>query len=169
MDTHTTDEHEPTMLTDDGTEQGHIAPGVPIVRASTPRLLSYAPVTTTTSLPRSGQQETTFAIPADFPSQAPAAPPLPEEPETRQDTGEIATALFTTLAEQDELSEFAWLFEYGLEMDATYLNSPQRLNGAAKRYGPAMVKGYELHGIEMADGRIAPTLVPCADQYRQVW
>lgn len=147
MDAHTANEHEPITITDDGAEQetGQIAPGVPIVRASTPRSLSY------------------------FPSQAPAAPPLPEESETGPDTGRIATALLPSQAEQDEASEFAWLFEYGLEMDAAYLNGPERLDGSAKRYGPAMVKGYELRSIELADGRIAPTLVKRTHQDSEVW
>jgi hypothetical protein len=117
---------------------------------------------------------------ADFPSQAPAAPPLPEEPETGQDASSVgnagsvdsvtATATLTTaVAGQDEADEFAWLFEYGLEMEPAYLNSPERLNGLAHRYGPAVVRGYELYGIELSNGRIAPTMVKSEDQEKEVW
>ena len=45
---------------------------------------------------------------------------------------------------EDTSAEFIWLFEYGVEMDIAFLNSPERLDGFALLYGPAVLKGYEL-------------------------
>src|SRR5207248_4966370 len=96
----------------------------------TPRPFSYAPATSAATS-RHGQEEAVFA--ANFPAQAPIAPPLPEEPETRQEpiSNGAPAVLSTPEVETDEDSEFVWLFEYGLEMEPEYLNSPERLNGLA--------------------------------------
>jgi hypothetical protein len=85
----------------------------------------------------------------DFPSKAPSAPPVPEE---LSDEEEDALAENSAPISQidkaslqaEESQEFDWLFEYGLEMDSTILNSPERLDGAALLYGPAVLKGYRI-------------------------
>jgi hypothetical protein len=146
--------------------EGLVAPGVPVVRSSTPRPPSHAASTAST------QDGAIFE--ASFPSRAPVAPPLPEEPEAQPSTGADgmvkAPSFFAlTPAEQDDASEFAWLFEYGLEMDPAYLNSPERLDGLAHRFGPAVLKGYGLRSVELPNGRIAPTLVKFAEQGNEVW
>lgn len=169
MELHNTDEQEPPSpgeqeaktepaVRRDKERKEHdeqLPPSIPIVRTSTPRLSSSK-----------------FA--AEFPPLAPAAPPVPEEPETGQDASSVAVvsgaaAPTTAVIEPGEADEFAWLFEYGLEMESAYLNSPERLNGLAHRYGPAVVRGYELHGVELSNGRVAPTLVKCEDQEQEVW
>ena len=54
--------------------EGLVAPGVPIVRSSTPRMLANELIEDTDSQSQS-KSETTTA----FPVEAPSAPPLPEE------------------------------------------------------------------------------------------
>ena len=134
MENHATNDHETPALMheNDGGQSSPpaedlVAPGIPIVRASTPRPLSYA-LATTAAASKQGQEEAVFA--ANFPAQAPVAPPLPEEPETRQEpiSNGASAVLSTSEAEKNEDSEFVWLFEYGLEMEPEYLNSPERLN-----------------------------------------
>ncbi len=175
MENHATNDHEtPALMHENDAGQSLqptedlVAPGIPIMRGSTPRPLSYASATTATAS-RQRQEEAVFA--ANFPAQAPVAPPLPEEPETRQEpvSNGSPAPVSPLVAEQDDDSEFVWLFEYGLEMEPAYLNSPERLNGLAIRYGPGKLRGYELHGIELPNGRIAPTLVKCANHDNEVW
>jgi len=138
------------------------------VRASTPRPLSHAPATTDAS---SGQGQAKAVFAANFPARAPVAPPLPEEPEKGQEPISNAAPAIVSRpeVEKDEDSEFVWLFEYGLEMEPDYLNSPERLNGLAIRYGPGKLRGYELHSIELPNGRIAPTLLKGANVDNEVW
>ncbi len=123
--------------TDGVVEANELAPGVPIVRSSTPKPLSF------------GMPPLTSA----FPVKAPSAPPLPEE----LDAGELALPIADSIPAMpaipltsrprpslEESQEYIWLFEYGLEMDPVLLNSPERLNGVAMLYGPALLKGYAL-------------------------
>ncbi len=140
------------------TEEMPVAPGISIIRSSTPRPISF-------TISPSSEGRT------DFPAQAPIAPPLPEETEEKT---EPPQAGLLTLEQpigkvQSEASEFSWLFEYGLEMEPTYLNSRERLDGQAYRYGPAVVKGYRLHGIELPGGQVVPTLVKSEDSTQEVW
>ena len=173
MENHAKNDHETPALMHENddrqslqTAEDLVAPGIPIVRASTPRPLSYAP-TTTAAASRQEQEETVFV--ANFPAQAPVAPPLPEETQQEPISKDVPVILSTPEAEKDDDNEFVWLFEYGLEMEPAYLNSPERLNGLAIRYGPGKLSGYELRGIELLNGRIAPTLVKCANQDNEVW
>ncbi|MBO0796913.1 MAG: gamma-glutamylcyclotransferase, partial [Ktedonobacteraceae bacterium] len=62
-----------------------------------------------------------------------------------------------------------WLFEYGLEMDPGVLNSPDRLNGLALLYGPAVLKGHTLLYGSMQIGRELATIAPVADPNAEVW
>jgi hypothetical protein len=159
---------------------GEVAPGVPIVRGSTPRPLTmgqllsadgqllYMPVNETQDLP-------------GFPVKAPSAPPLPEELGER---GEGSSSQTITPLPQpgpaksssgDE-QEFIWLFEYALEMDSVVLNSPDRLDGLALLYGPAMLRGYSLLFGKIAgrddqemNRRTIATIVPGPDPAAEVW
>ncbi len=75
-------------------------------------------------------------------------------------------------ASPDEASgEFIWLFEYGLEMDASLLNDRERLNGSAYLYGPAMLKGYQIafNVIGSQTGRVVATIVPGSEYDAAVW
>ncbi len=62
--------------------------------------------------------------------------------------GEVQAAPLPASVVEDEatevLSEFIWLFEYNPSMDESLLNTPDRLNGLALLYGPAVLKGYQL-------------------------
>lgn len=121
----------------------YVAPGVPIVRTSTPRPGPFF-VPAKTELPLAPS-----APAPDFPAQPPEAPPLPEEGEDLKKARSEGTALQTSVpnAKQAPVSsagEFIWLFEYALDMDPVQLNRPERLNGAAFAYGPAFLKGYRL-------------------------
>lgn len=76
-----------------------------------------------------------------------------------------------------DTSEFVWLFEYGLGMDGAYINSPERLNGLALFYGPAVVKGYHIVFGILNTGQIQPaqlsetfvTIVPSSAADAEVW
>src|SRR6187551_556046 len=68
-------------------EHAFLAPGVPIVRTSTPRPLPFL-IPTKTELPLAPSGATT-----QFPAQAPDAPPLPEDPVPVDETPSVqATA-----------------------------------------------------------------------------
>lgn len=154
------------------TAEQYVAPGIPIVRSNTPRPMSFGLFPSKTELP----QPPSHAGGTDFPAQAPGAPPLPEESE--EDGEEVGSGSSVPLslpgkaeAAKKADSEFTWLFEYGLEMDPTLLNSPDRLNGAALVYGLAVLKGYalSLDGIEPRNEQIVVSLTPDQDPHAEVW
>ena len=68
-------------------------------------------------------------------------------------------------------NEFIWLFEYGLEMDAAFLNDRERLNGSAHLYGPAVLKGYRISFdvVGSSTGRIVATIQPDHEYGAAVW
>ena len=147
------------------------ANGIPVVRTNTPRPLSFARSSTT------GEQASTsrsLLNTADFPVEAPGAPPLPEEPEEGERGASVATIPITSEAAQSEqigesAPEFIWLFEYGLEMDEGYLNSPGRLNGQAHTYGPAVLKGYRIEGVRLRNGQMTLSLARDSSPDSEVW
>lgn len=154
----------------------YAAPGVPIVRTSTPRPLPFLlPAKTELPLPPSNSQ-------ADFPAEAPDAPPLPE------DSGKSPNALTgqssfqasrpeidpeeSELVSRGPVNEFVWLFEYALDMDPVRLNRPERLDGSAFAYGPAMLKGYRLafEGLDARGNQVLVSLNEACDQPEaEVW
>lgn len=147
------------------------ANGIPVVRTNTPRPLSFA-----RSSPASEQGSASGSLSGaagEFPVEAPAAPPLPEEPEEGAHGGSAAgvPAASKTVSEQSGASEpeFSWLFEYGLEMDEGYLNGPGRLNGQAHTYGPAVLKGYRVEGVGLQRGRMALALAKTSSPEDEVW
>jgi len=154
-------------------ETEEVVPGVPIVRSNTPRPLSFGSLISHSGQLQEGQEE---PVPL-FPAKAPSAPPLPEELGEREDerAGEPVSA--TPVASQnkpaEDAQEFIWLFEYGLEMDATILNSSERLDGLALLYGPAVLKGYQLMlGAQRIHGSNGPTIaaiVPVSRPEAEVW
>lgn len=131
-------------------ETEEVAPGIPIVRSNTPRPFSF-----NTALPN-GQILSAYHDHAHmlstFPTKAPSAPPLPEELddeeeneiENESDIQTMAPLAKELTASNGQPPEFVWLFEYGLEMDPTILNSPEYLDGLALLYGPAVLKGYRI-------------------------
>ncbi len=132
-----------------------VAPGVKIVRSNTPRPLS-------------------FSQPSSFPVEAPTAPPLPEETSERDESAdEQLDQTPLPLADRADAAEpeFAWLFEYGPEMDAAYLNSAERLAGAALLYGPGVLKGYTLtfDVINARGGQVVATIVPSRKHGDEIW
>ncbi|GCE04032.1 gamma-glutamylcyclotransferase family protein [Dictyobacter aurantiacus] len=147
-----------------------VVPGVPIVRSNTPRPLSYEMmISSGGQYPAENRPE----IAPPFPSKAPSAPPLPEE--ISESDGEKALAPVSTSqpGPVEEEQEFIWLFEYGLEMDAAILNSPERLDGLALLYGPAVLKGYTfVIGAQRIHGSTGPTIVaisPSLEPDAEVW
>ncbi len=161
------------------TEAALNSPSISIVRSNTPR--PFPLIAMPEAIGQIGQLQATKATKAaqpplatttaDFPPEAPVAPPLPEEPEAKTEPGQAS--LFTmeqpVVEGKSEDSEFTWLFEYGLEMEPTYLNSHERLNGQAHPYGPAVLRGYRLHGVELPGGQIVPTLVKSQQSEQEVW
>ncbi len=156
---------EPEVYEVEGADE--VVPGVSVVRGNTPRPHPFEAF-----LAAGGQavqgQSTTHAI---FPGQAPSAPPLPEElaeDEQEQDSG--ATEISVLSESVTVAQEFVWLFEYGLEMESAFLNSPDRLNGAAFLYGPAVLKGYTLMFAQEAQTeQFLGTIVPSAQLGAEVW
>lgn len=150
--------------------QDYVAPGVPIVRTSTPRPLPFL-LPAKTELPLAPQ-----GTRVDFPAEAPDAPPLPEEParearaESEQPPAQTPRSEAETpdaeLASCSPVSEFIWLFEYALDMDPVRLNRPERLNGSAFAYGPAMLRGYRLAfvGLDARTGQVIASLEEARDQ-----
>jgi hypothetical protein len=175
LDTHQQHEQEQKQPSDEQILQKLIdgrdgaATEVSVVRANTPRPLSFARSTS-----KSGQTAAeSYADPADFPIEAPAAPPLPEEPEHSESGAPIAAASISSPITSGQAgataSEFTWLFEYGLEMDENYLNSATRLNGQAFMYGPGVLKGYRIEGITLQNGQAALTLARVPSPEQEVW
>ena len=129
-------------------DTGELAPGITIVRGSTPRPISLGsmPFALPKQVSSQGQQGDETPLP-DFPIRAPSAPPVPEElDDAEEDTNEeeAKPAYPANWVASEESQEFDWLFEYGLEMDSGVLNSPEQLDGAALFYGPAVLKGYSI-------------------------
>ncbi|HLH60832.1 MAG TPA: gamma-glutamylcyclotransferase family protein [Ktedonobacteraceae bacterium] len=153
-----------------------ISPGVTIVRDNTP-----PPRTPGLSSARADQlrlsRQSSPHSSAEFPSAPPEAPSLPED----YDDGEAATSKPIELvplqseskqeSRDQEPSGFLWLFEYGLEIESAYLNSPERLNGQAFTYGPAVLNGYRIlpAGVEVRPGQVAATIVPTQQSDAAVW
>ena len=154
-----------------------IAPGSIIERGNTPRVFTQAQQ-------MHSMQHTQQAQYAPFPTRAPSAPPLPEEEsehvEQPLNAGETLPFPAPVIYSEQGGQEFLWLFEYGLEMDSSYLNHPQRLNGLALPYGPAILKGYRLasgtldsiqHNT-LANEQATQTyitLLPDQSEHAQVW
>jgi cation transport regulator ChaC len=153
-------------------------PGIPIVRGNTPRPLSFNTMISSGGQWKGGTQINPEFLPA-FPRQAPSAPPLPEELIDQEEdavlelsdplpvSNPVQSDFISDQADQSGQSEFAlksddfiWLFEYGLEMDAAILNSPERLRGLALPYGPAVLKGYKVEfGAQYIRGHSGSTIV----------
>jgi hypothetical protein len=141
-------------------EDGEVVPGAPVIRSNTPRPMSFERVITTGSM--MGQAG------LHFPAKAPSAPPLPEE----LNEGSFPPLRLSEQSPVEEAQEFAWLFEYGLEMDPNVLNSGDRLNGLAMLYGPAQLRGYQLLCGSVAMGpesQPLATIVPVDDPGSIVW
>ncbi|MBA2395172.1 MAG: hypothetical protein H0V70_20785 [Ktedonobacteraceae bacterium] len=152
---------------EDGGEVREMEPGVSVVRGNTPRPLPFE-----TLLAASGQgtqeQAATHSL---FPGQAPMAPPLPEELEEEEQERVIGNVDVSMLPESATgPQEFIWLFEYGAEMDAAFLNSPNLLDGTAFLYGPAALRGYTLMFAEIPQtGQFLSTIVPSTQSRAEVW
>lgn len=156
-------------------------PGASIIRSNTPRPFMYR---TTNTIPPSQlpdnlpsqETENVFSTLSAFPTKPPSAPPLPEEPD---DYNASEERLYTfplsnnTSSPTHETQAFAWLFEYGLEMDSTLLNTPERLDGLALLYGPVVLKGYELllrsYEEQGYSTRTLATIVPDTHPRAEVW
>ncbi|GAC1500309.1 MAG: hypothetical protein NVS2B12_07470 [Ktedonobacteraceae bacterium] len=161
-------------------------PGVPIVRGNTPRPLSFNSMISASNQLMGIQQVNSGAIPT-FPTQAPSAPPLPEEVSDEGD--ESFLALPDTLSMSKPVPanpivisnssaamgqhDLIWLFEYGLEMDIALLNSPERLHGHALPAGPAVLRGYKVaFGAQYICGNTGPTIMaiePSSEPDAEVW
>lgn len=122
----------------------YVVPGAPIVRASTPRPMPFGIIPSKTELPLAPSK----AVPP-FPAEAPEAPPVPEDPASETAAPGLqeppgTPGLMADLTPKALASEFLWLFEYALDMDPALLNRPERLDGSAFAYGPAVLHGYQL-------------------------
>lgn len=170
---------ERAMFGDEESGEEWVAPGVPIVRSSTSRPLSFGLLLpTTSSVPQSPQSPEQGEKTA-FPIEAPSAPPLPEESLMTGNENESSRVVEATPLPlsgkvgplEDTSAEFIWLFEYGVEMDIAFLNSPERLDGLALFYGPAVLKGYELtfDVISTRSGGVVATILPSRQRGAEVW
>ncbi len=176
MNTHHQNEEEQKQQLDEQTLQEltdgkeGVTTDVPVVRTNTPRPLSFA---RSTSKNEQASAASTYPGPADFPIEAPAAPPLPEELNDSESGTPIAAASMPVPVTSEQTgaiaSEFMWLFEYGLEMDGDYLNSSTRLNGQARIYGPAVLKGYRIESVTLQNGQAAITLARGVSPEQEVW
>ncbi len=90
------------------------------------------------------------------------APPLPEESENRIPVDRETPRPNPDLISRSLTDEFVWLFEYALDMDPLQLNRPERLDGSAFVYGPALVKGYRLafEGLDSHADHVIASLTP---------
>lgn len=170
------EEPQNAALTPDDT-MDEVAPGVPVVRTNTPRPLSFEAMLSQSGHLRAMQSNEPFQLP-NFPSMAPSAPPLPEEVSEQEDEQEKTVPISLSAqqkASSEEVRDFIWLFEYGLEMDPAMLNSPDRLDGLALLYGPAVLKNHALkvgsHLLETRDGdtQTIVTIVPDSTPGAEVW
>lgn len=162
-------------------ETGELAPGITVVRGSTPRPVTLGPLLSALSsgqLPIYNQPDDETPLP-DFPTSAPSAPPVPEElidVEEDASAKNAAPTYHPAQAATEEPQEFDWLFEYSLEMDTSILNSPERLDGAALLYGPAVLKGYSIlfgsvenQGEKSKGRRTIATIISASDANAEVW
>lgn len=149
-------------------EEEEVVPGVPVIRNSTPRPLSFDAMAS-----YAGYFQSLQPSPSAFPEQAPAAPPLPEELGERDNEQAVAIPPSPHLMLSEGQQEFIWLFEYGLEMDPAILNSDEQLSGCALLYGPAMLKGYSLmFGTQQAhrsNTQMIVAILPSIDPDAEVW
>ncbi|HTI14990.1 MAG TPA: gamma-glutamylcyclotransferase family protein [Dictyobacter sp.] len=164
---------------DDEAEQkkdDEVAPGIPIVRSNTPRPLSFDAMISTGGQMSHLQAGDSAPLPS-FPAKAPSAPPLPEELDEPDNGEDLPFSSPVPLAgggrSAGEQQDLVWLFEYGLEMDAAILNAPERLDGVAIQYGPAVLKGYRIvFGAQRIHGNSGPTVIaimPSSDPEAEVW
>ncbi len=169
VDTRKSDEHKTT--------EREAMPGTPIVRGNTPRPFMYNPMTTLPpgQLPEEQTSQDTheaYSTLSAFPTKPPSAPPLPEEPDDYGEQDEQSVASKGASSEVGTQT-FAWLFEYGLEMDSTLLNTPERLDGLALLYGPAVLKGYKLlvgsYDVAGHGERTVATIVADSRPHTEVW
>jgi hypothetical protein len=143
---------------------GEVVPGVSVVRGNTPRLYPFEALMAVSG--PAAQEQTSMR--AAFPVQAPSAPPLPEEMEDDEQEQPIAPSEVSGSVPLPQ--EFVWLFEYGLEMESAFLNSAERLNGAAFLYGPAVLRGYTLMFAQEEHNRqFMSSIVPYAQPGAEVW
>ena len=149
----------------------YVVPGAPIVRASTPRPMPFGVIPSKTELPLAPSEAASH-----FPTEAPEAPPVPED--SADETGASGTQGAATTSgltgdstSKTLASEFLWLFEYALDMDPALLNRPERLDGSAFAYGPAVLRGYRLvfEGLDTR-GHVLASLVATPDRPEaEVW
>lgn len=164
---------EKTLAKPDYQGKQEVVPGVPVIRSSTPRPVSFDMMVSYSGYFRSLQP----GIPSAFPERAPSAPPLPEERGEHEDKDELKLGVVVPPTPQLMLSEgpqeFIWLFEYGLEMDPAIFNGHELLDGRAVFYGPAVLKGYTLmFGTQYVQGSNGPAIVaivPSMDPDAEVW
>ncbi len=158
--------------TDESQEKKEVVPGVPVIRSNTPRPLSFEAMLSTDEHSQREQQGEALIWPT-FPEKAPSAPPLPEELGGREEENRVVSFSSEAESSAEEPQEFIWLFEYGLEMDSTLLNSSERLEGLALCYGPAVLRGYSLMfmSVETNNGerRTITTIVPGSESDAEVW
>ena len=176
MNTHHQNDQEQKQPQDEQTlqeltdGQEGVTTDVSVVRTNTPRPLSFA---RSTSKNEQASAASTYPGPADFPIEAPAAPPLPEELDDSESSTPFTAASMPVPVTSEQpgpiASEFLWLFEYGLEMDGDYLNSSTRLNGQARAYGPAVLKGYRIESVTLQNGQAAITLARGLSPEQEVW
>jgi hypothetical protein len=175
------EKHQDEMLEQSSSSDGNLAaPRVPVVRSNTPRPLSFERLTSD-MFRLDGTQSAIPEVIADFPVEAPIAPPLPEEFGADEQNGPLpvdstplpvdSAAVETETEPSQSANEFFWLFEYGLEMDAAYLNNDMRLNGLALLYGPAVLKGFELtfDVLSARSGKVVATILPSRERGAEVW
>lgn len=162
-------------------------PEISVVRSNTSRPFSFeafvaqngkSGLMRPTGWPHDATQ-TAGEIVAGFPHEAPSAPPVPEEVDEQEEGVRTNVAVASTplpqapgmaMADATE-QEFVWLFEYGIEMDHTLLNSTDRLNNRALLYGPAVLKGYSLAFVVVGSQqqKVVVTIVPSSAQHAEVW
>jgi len=158
----------------EGSQVREVAPGAAIVRDNTPRPFMYSTMTAIPpsrlpNEPAEKRESGTFSTISAFPTKPPSAPPLPEEQDHAENVYTFAPASIAPSVPPSTQQDFAWIFEYGLEMDAALLNTPERLDGLALLYGSAVLKGYRLLLKSDATERTMITLVPDARPNAEVW
>ena len=161
-----------TLAREENQQTGEIVPGVPVIRGSTPRPLSFDMIVS-----YSGYFQSLQPSSSAFPERAPSAPPLPEEMGECEDEQTLDAGVAVTptpkLMLSEGLQEFIWLFEYGLDMDPAILNDHERLDGCAILYGPAVLKGYTLmfgmQRVQRGNGSTIVAVVPSIDPDAEVW